>query len=413
MKTIGTNITKRILSPVTRGCKQNVTPSLFAIPILSILLYSACSSGAPAGANTKTGQSGPITIKDYDDLKDIKKNGLDKDYRLGNDIDASASQSEGASGCVAYTGSSGSAPTCAGFKPIGNSADKFTGSFDGDGHKITNLHINSDADNVGMFGSTVGAKIEDVELEDVHINSRNTTASSSVAGLVGDMGGSGSVSNSSVTGSSTVKCKKCSDSSATGGLVGRVRGSGRVSKSSALVIMTIYVVYTKPGPNSYSAGNSYGYVGGLVGEISGSGSVSDSDAASTVTVKGDGSSVAGGLVGSSDGSVSGSYASSTVTVDMKGSASSAAGGLVGSSDGSVSDSYAGSTVTVKGRASGSSATGGLVGRVGESGSVSKSSVTSDGKVKVTTASGSSATGGLVGSSDGSISGSYAKGGVGC
>ncbi len=426
MKTIGTSITKRILSPVSRGCKQNVTLSFFTIPILSILLYSACSSGGSAGADTKTGQSGPITINDYDDLKDIKKNGLDKDYRLGNDIDASRSQSDGASGCVAYTGSSGTTATCEGFEPIGNSADKFTGSFDGDGHKITNLYINSDADNVGMFGSTVDAKIEDVELEDVHINSsNNSTAPSSVGGLVGDMGGSGSVSNSSVTSSvpgsstsstsSTVKCDKCGDSSATGGLVGRVGGSGRVSKSSALVIMTIYVRYTSPGgAGSYTTGKSYGYVGGLVGEISGSGSVSDSYAGSTVGVIGDVSFVAGGLVGHVGGSGSVSKSSvtsdSTVTVDVTGSASSAAGGLVGSSDGSVSDSYAGSTVIVTANTSVSSATGGLVGHVGGSGSVSKSSVTGDSSVEVT-GSGSSAAGGLVGSSDGIISDSYAKGRV--
>ncbi len=181
MKTIGISITKRILSPVSRGCKQNLTQSFFTIPILSILLYSACSSGGSAGANTETGPSGPtITITDYKGLKDIQNTGMDRrgrasqaffglkdiqntgmdrHYRLGNDINAIASRSEGgmrgSSSCTAYTGSNPTAATCRGFEPIGNSGKKFTGRFDGDGHKITNLYINrSSTYNIGLFGYT-------------------------------------------------------------------------------------------------------------------------------------------------------------------------------------------------------------------------------------------------------------------
>ena len=39
--------------------------------------------------------------------------------------------------------------------PIGNATHKFQGHFEGWGHKITNLAINVNADNVGFFGSPV------------------------------------------------------------------------------------------------------------------------------------------------------------------------------------------------------------------------------------------------------------------
>ena len=130
MKTIGTS----------------VTLSFFTISMLSILLYSACSSenrkvppSGPLrfkdpGPTTNNAPSNPIIITTYAQLKDVK-NGLSKHYRLGRDIDASPSWSENdtSATCVAYNGSNGKAAngnpaaTCTGFTPIG----AFGGSFDG------------------------------------------------------------------------------------------------------------------------------------------------------------------------------------------------------------------------------------------------------------------------------------------
>ncbi len=166
MKTIGSSVTKDMLSPVSRGCKQNLTLSFFTIPILSILLYSACSSHE----NGKVPSVGllrikPTMITTYAELKAVK-DGLYYHYRLGNDIDASASWSEddsSATTCVAYNGNNGKAAngnpaaTCTGFTPIGNSnsTTQFIGSLDGAGHKITGLYINRPStDYVGLFGYT-------------------------------------------------------------------------------------------------------------------------------------------------------------------------------------------------------------------------------------------------------------------
>jgi hypothetical protein len=54
------------------------------------------------------------------------------------------------------------------WEPIGTSRDPFIGSFDGDGHKISNLIINrSGKDIAGLFGYTAaGAMIQNLGLED-------------------------------------------------------------------------------------------------------------------------------------------------------------------------------------------------------------------------------------------------------
>ena len=49
--------------------------------------------------------------------------------------------------------------------PIGNATHKFQGHFEGWGHKITNLAINVNADNVGFFGIIVGGSVRDLGVE--------------------------------------------------------------------------------------------------------------------------------------------------------------------------------------------------------------------------------------------------------
>ena len=326
MKTIGTS----------------VTLSFFTISMLSILLYSACGSenrkvppSGPLrfkdpgpttnngpGPTTNNAPSNPIIITTYAQLKTVKS-GLAKPYRLGNDIDASASWSEGASGCDAYNGSNSGSATCTGFTPIGNGTTNFTGSFDGDGHKITNLYIKrSTTDNVGLFGYTgSNAEIKDLGVTNAYIVGD---------GFVGGLGGVsyGSVSNSYATGAVT------GTSGNVGGLIGY--SDGTVSNSYATGAVT--------GRNS---------VGGLIGySISGS-SVSNSYATGDVTGTGNG---VGGLIGGTSGlgsSVSNSYA----TGDVTGTGGNDVGGLIGTAyTSSVSNSYAMGTVRGTGNK-----VGGLIG----------------------------------------------------
>ncbi len=303
----------------------------------------------------------PIIISTYAQLKTVK-NGLDKHYRLGNNIDASPSWSEGASNCVAYNGSNGSTATCTGFTPIGNShTNSFTGSFDGAGHKITKLYINRPMSmtGVGLFSRTTNnAEIKNIGVTDAYVVGQNK-----VGGLIGHSGGS--VSNSYATGDVT------GTGNNVGGLIGRSNGS--VSNSYATGDVT-------------GTGNN---VGGLIGRSDGS--VSNSYATGDVT--GTGNNV-GGLIGSSGGSVSNSYA----TGDVTGTGNNV-GGLIGRSDGSVSNSYATGAVMGTGNN-----VGGLIGYSVTAGSVSNSYATG-------AVSGTRNVGGLIGRSDGSVSNSYATGAV--
>jgi hypothetical protein len=102
---------------------------------------------------------------------------LTADYYLANDID-----------CSCTSGWNGGA----GFEPIGNYSNEFTGTFDGKGYKITNLYINrSTTDYVGLFGFTgSGSEIKDVGLEEV-----NVSGDLYVGGLVGYNRG-GTITNS-------------------------------------------------------------------------------------------------------------------------------------------------------------------------------------------------------------------------
>jgi hypothetical protein len=192
------------------------------------------------------GASAATAITNCTDLQEIKDN-LSGDYYLANDIDCSCTKTwnEGA-----------------GFEPIGNSSNLFTGTFDGWGHHITNLYINrSPAWYVGLFGHTgSGSEIKNVSLEEVDVS-----GSCAVGGLVGY--NKETIINSYSTGSVNASMDYA------GGLVGYNLGTVSNSYSTCnvsgeydpggLVGYNYYGTIT----NSYSTGNVSGEYnpGGLVG----------------------------------------------------------------------------------------------------------------------------------------------------
>ncbi|MFC1644147.1 GLUG motif-containing protein, partial [Candidatus Omnitrophota bacterium] len=242
---------------------------------------------------------------------------LDADYTLANDINASETSTWNYDGSSVYHG----------FDPIGQGSPVFTGTFNGDSRIISNLTINRHGENfVGLFGSTNGATIQNVGLENVDI-----TSDMYVGGLVGNNTG-GTISNSYSTGSVH------GDYNYVGGLVGNNDVGSTISYS--------YTAGTVSGPSA---------VGGLVGYNKQS-TISDSYSTSDVT--GSGSIYVGGLTGrnytsSSPSTISNSYATGSVTAP----AAQKVGGLVGenSSNCTISNSYSTSDVT------GASAVGGLIG----------------------------------------------------
>ncbi len=153
------------------------------------------------------------------------------------------------------------------YKMIGNATTRFTGDFDGGGHVISNLRYstNSVLSNVGMFGYTSGATIQNLGLDKAVIH----THGDSVGGLIGYQY-RGYVNNCFTTGA-------ISGRDAVGGLVGAELGSINNSYSTAAVtgtgsgaggLMGAISGYLRFGVKKcYSAGSVTGvnYAGGLVG----------------------------------------------------------------------------------------------------------------------------------------------------
>ena len=275
----------------------------------------------PAGMGT---EASPYILMNYAHLKTMG-NALNKHYKLGADIDARDSWSEGAMGCTAYAGDA-TLPTgtpCAGWVPVGV-ATSFTGSLDGNGHIIMNLYVYVKASGTahsGFFGITGdSAEIKNVGLTNIYVNT-SSSSNSSGGGLVGSNGGA--IINSYAAGSVTVSSSSSFSDSFGGGLVGTNLGD----------IINSYTMGSVGVPSS--SDNSSG--GGLVGNNSGA--ISNSYATGRVTVSSSSDARGGGLVGTNLGAISNSYATGRVTVSFSGSTPSG-GGLVGVNSRAISNSYA-------------------------------------------------------------------------
>ena len=237
-----------------------------------------------------------------------------------------------------------------GWTPIGDKSNHFKGVFNGNGFKISNLHINRPGDDhIGLFAHSDGI-IKNLILLDVTVTGKNY-----VGGLVGMVQG-GTIDNCHSQG--VVR-----GSSSVGGLIGYL----------GYYFNNVIVI------NSSSIGTVSGFnqIGGLVGWQHFS-TIINSYANSTVVGK-DQDSYIGGLVG-------GNFFSTITNSYSKGSASGNwnVGGLVGKSFlGSVKNSYSLSNSI------GSNNIGGLIGNTIFT---SISSTYAAGKV-----SGKISTGGLIGS----------------
>ncbi|MBS3817338.1 MAG: hypothetical protein KGY76_07230 [Candidatus Thermoplasmatota archaeon] len=292
-----------------------------------LLVVSVSSAGFGSSAETFTDESGSVTfaggsgtegdpylIENVDELQNMSAN-LTAHYELINDIDATETSD--------WNGG-------AGFDPVGNNTDPFTGSFDGKGYTVKSLYIDRPGKTfVGLFGCiSQGGSAGNVSLTDTSIS-----GDSYVGGLAGSNRENSHVFDSDVSG-------EVSGATGVGVLLGRNVGTIRDSFANGTAI-----------------GSSDG-IGGLVG--SNGGTVETSQA--TVYVDASGTQNVGGLIGASNGPVNNSYA----TGDVSGGGTS--GGLLGSLGGgaAVNNSYS------RGNVSGSDPVGGLIGVISESSLVKNS-----------------------------------------
>ncbi len=270
--------------------EKTVTIGLVALLVTSVLAVAFVNASDLADVRSESEQpvlsegngtpDDPYMIYDVYDLQEMKDE-LTAHYTLANDIDASNTNgwNDGA-----------------GFDPVGDWENRFTGSLDGNDYAITGLYI--DRPNswyIGLFGFVgLGGEVRNVDVIDAYVSGRYY-----IAGLAGY--NSGNVDNSYARGDV--------NGDRVGGLVGG--NEGTVS-------------------NCYAAGNVSGFidVGGLVGENSGT--VSNSYATGTVNSTG---VYVGGLVGENSGTVSNSFATSNVSGFVY------VGGLVGGNEGTVSNSF--------------------------------------------------------------------------
>jgi hypothetical protein len=330
----------------TRGRRIVV---LVIASLLYLLVFVAIPSRVGvvhAFSGSGSGTAGdPYVITTVTQLQEMKDN-LTAYYILGNDIDASATSSWNDNGAGGYYG----------FAPIGNSTNRFAGTFDGNNHKIINLYINRPSTSyVGLFGYVnSGGVVKNVGLESVNITGYNY-----VGGLAGY--NYGTVSNCYSTGS-------VSGNYYVGGLAGWNEGGVNNCYSAGYVSGGGINIGGLVGYNCGTVSNCYstgsvsgtsdvgGDVGGLVGINIGGGTVSN--CYSTGSVSGGGFYI-GGLAGYNSGTVSNCYSTGSV------SGENYVGGLAGWNEGGVNNCYS------TGSVSGNYYVGGLVGvNMGGGGTVS-------------------------------------------
>lgn len=204
---------------------------------------------------------GYMWVEDVNQLQDIGESSdtLKGNYALRNSIDGTQANN---------------------FTSIGNDTTAFTGKFDGIDYNIFNLNI-SGKDNVGLFGKTNGATINNVTLVGGSItgtdsnvgaivgNANNTTLTnvvnsaavsgdSNVGGIVGSADGTtveNAINTGTIEGNSTIETN-------VGGLIGEMKDSSTADNYKSQII-----------GNSYNLGDVSGNghnVGGLVGSASNS-----------------------------------------------------------------------------------------------------------------------------------------------
>ena len=229
---------------------------------------------------------------------------------------------------------------------IGFEGTAFMGVFDGDGHTISNLTIDTGGagnDYLGLFGDINNGEIKNLGLENISITGGNK--SYCLGGLVGFNSGGTNISNCCSTGAVTG-----GDSSfGLGGLTGENDSNISDSYSTCAVM---------------GGAGLYG-VGGLAGENYGNGNISNCHSTGDVT-SGNHSDNVGGLVGynTSGPNISDCYSTGTVST---GSSTHNVGGMVGYNvDGNISNCYSTGAVT---SGTDSYAIGGLAGDNGGSGTI--------------------------------------------
>ena len=272
---------------------------LAALVLLALGLLLLLTVAAPAGAQTGTNDydtddNGLIEIDSQAKLEavryDLNGDGLrgtvstadwNANYDTTGAFDDPRSDQCPASTCTGYE-LDGNLTLTGTWTPIGASTtNAYTATFDGQGHTITGLSVDSSAFWLGLFGVLgSGAVVRDVGLTSPSITSQS--AGTTLGGLAGIADGGSAIDSSYVEGGTITAG---GGTSYLGGLAGVAEGTIRASYSTA----------TLTNAAGCSACNTQD-AGGLVGELDG-GTITASYAAGANSVSGGTGHDLGGFVG--------------------------------------------------------------------------------------------------------------------
>lgn len=324
------------------NCSRRIS---FLMMLINFMLLGCSTDSAIFRDDPFEGGDGtkenPYLVSEFDDLLAIADElNLDKHYIQVNDIDASPSEGMGDMGAMG------------GFPGIGSREAPFTGTYDGNGYQISNVHFKYNDKLLGFF-----RYIKDAEIKNLTIGKVDYGESEKMM-----------LDFSNLTGQATadpVSLDVDSDNFSVGGALVAFNDGGRISNCHTI----------------RGIGSRFNSLGGLVGYNSGEIIHSSADNG----VGGVGSQ--GGLVAINSGTIRHSYAKG------KAGGMASSGGLVGYNwGGTIIDSYA--EVNISGYSGG--------GLVSTNHGLIERSVVLGGKVQVTNVPG----GGLVGVNYGEIKDSY-------
>ena len=257
--------------------KKSIFMFLVTVMFTVIFVQSgrAQTSTAPSGTGT---QADPFLIATLDNLYWVTQNSSSwaygKYFKQTANIDASA---------TSFWDSG------AGLSPIGNSTTKFDAFYDGQNFTITGLYINRPStSNVGLFGLSYGATIQNLKLVNATVTGGMSTGS-----LIGSAS-SYYVTNpsfmyvsSTISNCSTTNCNVNSNSANVGGLIGFASG---YTSTTLAIISYCYSTGTVTGTTSNAS-----MYGGLIGSVQYYGKVQNCYSTCTVNAA---NQQAGGFIGS-------------------------------------------------------------------------------------------------------------------
>lgn len=210
--------------------------------------------------------------------------------------------------------------TGAGFIPINPSNN--TIKFDGNGHAIRGMRMNTTAASTGFLGVLgLGGYVQDLRLTDVDI----TSSGSRVGGIAGSLNGA-SISNASVTGTITAN----NSESQVGGIVGAMIGPTSGTQAS---INRSWTDVELSGLSNYA--------GGIAGSVSSGKTITNAYALGSNQSS---AILSAGIVGLNSGIITNTFAFMEVG---NGRTSEGMGGIAGQNAGTITNSYWNETVSTR------------------------------------------------------------------